>query len=194
MAFQEALDNILTADTSQHQSIMEMSINNFKYDCAEHGVLVHSVQFGGHNVEHITDDGQPYYQQTINRAYVELYMPREKAHRFINEINVEGTVVAEKVRYLHDDMYDTINPGLIQQIPRRYQRRHTSQETLTTLPFELDAIYNLLVSKSNYEYFLERYHITDYEDLEMVFVIDPRTGKKANAYPGLFSEVGNAIR
>jgi hypothetical protein len=91
-------------------------------------------------------------------------------------------------------MYETISPSLINNVPISYSRRHISDVTIDTIPFEVKNIYNLLINKSIYEYFLSHYNIENYDNLEMVLVLDPRSGRMANAYPGLFSEIGKTIR
>ena len=197
MAFQVALNNVLhnSQIASSHlESIEEITTRNFREDCANYNVLTHSVQFGGYKEEYIDNEEENYYQQTIQRAYLTAYMPKSLAYQLIDAINVEGNVIAEKIKYVRDDMYETIYPSLIPHVPTSYQRRHTSTNTISTIPFEVDSNYNLLVNKTNYEYFLSEYNITIYDDLEFVLILDPKSGRKANAYPGLFSEIGKAIR
>lgn len=194
MAFQEAINNVLTEENPDFLSIIEMSINNFKYDCAHFNILVHYVQSGGNQVEHILNQEQPYIEHTVYRAYTILYMNREKAYNFINRINLEGTVTADTVKWISDNLYNTINPCLIQNIPTSYTRRHASEEIIDTLPFEVQGTYKLLINKITYEDNLSGYSINNYDNLEMVLVIDTKSGKKVDDHPGLFSEICRVIR
>jgi hypothetical protein len=199
MSFQEALTDILsnsTLLTSYLHTEEEITINNFKVDCANYGILIDKVQFGGYKTESVANSiEEPFsIEQIIERAYTIIYMTKDIAYEFINHINIEGNVIAEKIKYVRDDMYDTIYPSLIPNIPTSYSRNHVSDIVINTIPFEIQSIYNLVVNKSNYEYFLSQYSIVNYDNLEMIMVLDPKSGRKANAYPGLFSEIGKAIR
>jgi hypothetical protein len=194
MAFQEALNNIIDMYPS-FTTEEEIVTNNFKVDCAEYNILVHRVQYGGYTLEHVQDQEPQYYEQTIQRAYATIYVPRNMSHQLIDAINLEGNLVAGKINYLHDEMFQSINPSLIGQVPISYVRRHTDVVTITNKPFEVKENYNLLVNKSYYEEELSEYDITNYDDLDMLLIIDPKSGRKANAYPvGLFVDIGKAIR
>lgn len=195
MSFQNALNNVLTTQLPAHlQTAEEITTRNFSEDCATHNILVNKIQFGGYKEEHITDDGPEYFLQTVKRAYVSAYMPKSFAQNFIDNINLEGNCIAEKIKFIRDDLYDTIYPTLIPFIPTSYQRRHTDYQSITSTHFEVDQIYNLLVNKTNYEYFLSEFNITNYDDIDYVLILDPKSGREANTYPGLFSEIGKAIR
>lgn len=197
MSFQEALTNILSNSTLPSGYLHteeEITTNNFKVDCAEHNILVDRVQFGRYKTEYINNEESQYIEQIIERAYAILYMKKNIAREFINFINIEGNVIADKVKYIRDDMYETISPSLINNVTISYSRRHINEESIISIPFEVKSIYNIIVSQSNYEYFLSHHNIVNYDNLEMIMVLDPKSGRKANAYPGLFSEIGKAIR
>lgn len=195
MSFLIALNNILTEQLPANLlTAEEITTRNFTEDCATHNILVNKIQFGGYKEDYITDDGPEYFLQTVKRAYVSAYMPKSFAQQFIDNINLEGNCIAEKIKYVRDDMYETIYPSLIPHVPTSYQRRHTSTNTISTIPFEVDSNYNLLVNKTNYEYFLSEFNITNYDDIGYVLILDPKSGREANAYPGLFSEIGKAVR
>jgi hypothetical protein len=195
MSFQQALNTILSEQQPNNvQTEEEIVSRNFREDCISHNILVSYLQFGGFKEEYITIEGQSYFEQIVKRAYVTAYMPKLMSQQFIDNINLEGNVIAEKIKFVRDDIYDTIYPSLIPNIPTSYKRTHTDYPLLTSVHFEVDSMYNLLVNKTDYEYFLSEFNITQYEDIDFVLILDAKSGRKAHAYPGLFYEIGKAVR
>jgi hypothetical protein len=194
MSLQEVIqtyrEELMANNNSSSMSIEQIITQNFEDDCISHNVIPLSISFGEQKQEEL-DGG---FKQTVEKAWTELILPINLVRPFIDAINIEGTVVAEKIKCLRDDMYDTVSPSLIPSYTISFTRSAETLEAISTKPFEEERRCKFIMPKSIYEDDLYDIGLTEYDTVERVFVVDPRTNKKAHAYPGLFSEIGRAIR
>lgn len=194
MSFQEVIqtyrNEIMESHNIEPLSSDNIIIQNFEDDCITHNVIPINISYGKQNQEEL-DGG---FRQTVEKAWTELILPINLVRPFIDAINYQGIVLAEKINYLRDDIYDTVSPSLIPSYTISFTRSAETLETISTKPFEEERKCKFLMPKSIYEDELFIIGLDKEDTVGRVFVVDPRTDKKANTQPGLFSEIARVIR
>jgi hypothetical protein len=194
MSFQEVIqiyrEELIESHTIGTLSVEEIITKNFKDDCIANNMIPIAISFGEQKQEEL-DGG---FRQSVEKAWTELILPIHLVRPFIDTINFQGIVLAEKIGCLYDDIYDTVSPSLIPSYTISFTRSAETLEAISTKPFEEERRCKFIMPKSIYEDDLYDIGLTEYDTVVRVFVVDPRTDKKANAYPGLFSEISRVIR
>jgi hypothetical protein len=194
MSFQEVIqtyrDEIMININTENMSDDNIIMQNFEDHCIANNILPLTISYGEQKQEEL----EAGFRQTVEKAWTELILPINLVRPFIDAINFQGTVVAEKIRCLRDDMYNTVSPSLIPSYTISFTRSAETLETISTMQFEEERRCKFIMPKSIYEFDLFDIGLTEYDTVGRVFVVDPRTDKKANAQPGLFTEIGRVIR
>jgi len=189
--YTNALD--LEGDDAPAEQII---MSNFREAMLSHSFFVSDISFGSHKYETEADPttSQNSYKEIISRAYVIGYLPRTLARRFMNEINTTHEKIAEPINIMRNDLFNTINPSLVPNIPISYYRVAPTFNELGTKPYRKLEHLNLLDSSDGFAAAAAANGITtDLQDIIQVAVIDPKTSRLANATGGLFNSIYEAL-
>lgn len=183
-------DEIIRNNTMRSLSAKEIITQNFEDTCISHNMFPLNISYGDCKQELI--DG--IIKQTMEKACIELIMPINLVDDFIEKINYNGIVMAEKIKYIRNEIYDTISSSLIPSCTISVARSAETLEAISIKPFESEEKCYFLIRESTYNLELENIGLTQYDTVGRVFIIDPRTNKNADAYPGLFTEIYRVMK